>query len=193
MLCVVHSFTGHITRFSEFDNQRLRLRGMEGKKERDLIRIIFMSILWSQPVMSGLVEQHLGSRKELVFLHAFTLSHYKQRAASTNSIVWWTSFLIKRQLTLCMIFQMRSMNWGIAPCLHVLCMNLLQVMGGSGRLYTCFVSCHYCPCPAFAYTVLRRNEGPLVSLKLTVTHRLGFISNLNTGTECLYRFLFFFI
>uniref|UniRef100_A0A3B4Y949 Zinc finger, SWIM-type containing 7 n=1 Tax=Seriola lalandi dorsalis TaxID=1841481 RepID=A0A3B4Y949_SERLL len=36
-----------------------------------------------------------------------------------------------------------------------------QVMGGSGRLYTCFVSCHYCPCPAFAYTVLRRNEGLL--------------------------------
>ncbi|XP_031166813.1 zinc finger SWIM domain-containing protein 7 isoform X1 [Sander lucioperca] len=36
-----------------------------------------------------------------------------------------------------------------------------QVMGASGRLYTCFVSCHYCPCPAFAYTVLRRNEGPL--------------------------------
>ncbi|KAK5888040.1 hypothetical protein CesoFtcFv8_016582 [Champsocephalus esox] len=36
-----------------------------------------------------------------------------------------------------------------------------QVMGGSGHLYTCFVSCHYCPCPAFAYTVLRRNEGPL--------------------------------
>ncbi|KAK0132121.1 Zinc finger SWIM domain-containing protein 7 [Merluccius polli] len=36
-----------------------------------------------------------------------------------------------------------------------------QVMGGSGRLYTCFTSCHYCPCPAFAYTVLRRNEGLL--------------------------------
>uniref|UniRef100_A0A3B4UX17 Zinc finger, SWIM-type containing 7 n=1 Tax=Seriola dumerili TaxID=41447 RepID=A0A3B4UX17_SERDU len=36
-----------------------------------------------------------------------------------------------------------------------------QVMGGSGRLYSCFVSCHYCPCPAFAYTVLRRNEGLL--------------------------------
>nr|XP_029136250.1 zinc finger SWIM domain-containing protein 7 isoform X1 [Labrus bergylta] len=41
-----------------------------------------------------------------------------------------------------------------------------QVIGGSGRCYTCFSSCHYCPCPAFAYTVLRRNEGPLVSLKL---------------------------
>ncbi|XP_063344046.1 zinc finger SWIM domain-containing protein 7 [Pelmatolapia mariae] len=34
-----------------------------------------------------------------------------------------------------------------------------QVTGGSGRLYTCFLSCHYCPCPAFAYSVLRRNEG----------------------------------
>ncbi|XP_047462555.1 zinc finger SWIM domain-containing protein 7 [Mugil cephalus] len=36
-----------------------------------------------------------------------------------------------------------------------------QVVGGSGRLYTCFSSCHYCPCPAFTYTVLRRNEGLL--------------------------------
>ncbi|KAM9385946.1 zinc finger SWIM domain-containing protein 7 [Pholidichthys leucotaenia] len=36
-----------------------------------------------------------------------------------------------------------------------------QVIGGSGRLYTCFLSCHYCPCPAFAYTVLHRNEGLL--------------------------------
>lgn len=39
-----------------------------------------------------------------------------------------------------------------------------QVTGASGRLYTCFVSCHYCPCPAFTYTVLRRNIGLLVSL-----------------------------
>uniref|UniRef100_G3QA57 Zinc finger, SWIM-type containing 7 n=1 Tax=Gasterosteus aculeatus aculeatus TaxID=481459 RepID=G3QA57_GASAC len=36
-----------------------------------------------------------------------------------------------------------------------------QVIGGSGRLYTCFASCHYCPCPAFAYSVLRRNDGLL--------------------------------
>ncbi|KAM6970630.1 zinc finger SWIM domain-containing protein 7 [Aplochiton taeniatus] len=36
-----------------------------------------------------------------------------------------------------------------------------QVRGGSGRLYTCFTSCHYCPCPAFAYAVLRRNESML--------------------------------
>ncbi|TNN82716.1 Zinc finger SWIM domain-containing protein 7 [Liparis tanakae] len=43
-----------------------------------------------------------------------------------------------------------------------------QVVGGSGRLYTCFVSCHYCPCPAFAYTVLRRNEGLLCKHLLAV-------------------------
>ncbi|XP_072231782.1 zinc finger SWIM domain-containing protein 7 isoform X2 [Leuresthes tenuis] len=43
-----------------------------------------------------------------------------------------------------------------------------QVVGGSGRLYTCFLSCHYCPCLAFAYTVLRRNEG-LLCLKSCLT------------------------
>ncbi|KAG7257516.1 hypothetical protein CRUP_005713, partial [Coryphaenoides rupestris] len=36
-----------------------------------------------------------------------------------------------------------------------------QVAGGSGRLYTCFTACHYCPCPAFGFTVLRRNDGLL--------------------------------
>ncbi|XP_023135943.1 zinc finger SWIM domain-containing protein 7 [Amphiprion ocellaris] len=43
-----------------------------------------------------------------------------------------------------------------------------QVVGGSGTLYTCFLSCHYCPCPAFAYTVLRRNEGLLCKHILAV-------------------------
>lgn len=47
---------------------------------------------------------------------------------------------------------------------NVLCMNPSQVTGGSGRLYTCFVSCHYCPCPAFTYAVLCRNIGLLVNL-----------------------------
>ncbi|KAG5844406.1 hypothetical protein ANANG_G00162190 [Anguilla anguilla] len=38
-----------------------------------------------------------------------------------------------------------------------------QVIGGSGRPYTCYTSCHYCPCPAFAFSVLRRNDGLLVT------------------------------
>ncbi|XP_056602497.1 zinc finger SWIM domain-containing protein 7 isoform X2 [Triplophysa dalaica] len=36
--------------------------------------------------------------------------------------------------------------------------KVFQVLGGSGRLYTCYSSCHYCPCPAFSFSVLRRNE-----------------------------------
>ncbi|XP_061817959.2 zinc finger SWIM domain-containing protein 7 [Nerophis lumbriciformis] len=43
-----------------------------------------------------------------------------------------------------------------------------QVTGGSGCLYTCFASCHYCPCPAFAYMVLRRNKGLLCKHILAV-------------------------
>ncbi|KAG7516202.1 zinc finger SWIM domain-containing protein 7 [Solea senegalensis] len=46
--------------------------------------------------------------------------------------------------------------------------KVFQVTGGSGRLYTCFVSCHYCPCPAFAHTVLRKNEGLLCKHILAV-------------------------
>ncbi|XP_041749136.1 zinc finger SWIM domain-containing protein 7-like [Coregonus clupeaformis] len=36
-----------------------------------------------------------------------------------------------------------------------------QVMVRPGLLYTCYTSCHYCACPAFAYTVLRKNESLL--------------------------------
>ncbi|XP_068600874.1 zinc finger SWIM domain-containing protein 7 [Brachionichthys hirsutus] len=43
-----------------------------------------------------------------------------------------------------------------------------QVTGGSGRSYTCLASCHYCPCPAFAYAVLRRKEGLLCKHILAV-------------------------
>ncbi|KAI4884452.1 hypothetical protein NFI96_032115, partial [Prochilodus magdalenae] len=33
-----------------------------------------------------------------------------------------------------------------------------QVLGASGHLYTCYTSCQFCPCPAFSFSVLRRNE-----------------------------------
>ncbi|KAJ8342885.1 hypothetical protein SKAU_G00328130 [Synaphobranchus kaupii] len=39
--------------------------------------------------------------------------------------------------------------------------SVFQVIGGSGRLYTCYTSCHYCPCPSFAFSVLRRNDSLL--------------------------------
>uniref|UniRef100_A0A8C9T7X2 Zinc finger, SWIM-type containing 7 n=1 Tax=Scleropages formosus TaxID=113540 RepID=A0A8C9T7X2_SCLFO len=40
--------------------------------------------------------------------------------------------------------------------------KVFQVVGASGNFYTCYISVHYCPCPAFAFSVLRRNESLLV-------------------------------
>ncbi|XP_018610599.1 zinc finger SWIM domain-containing protein 7 [Scleropages formosus] len=39
--------------------------------------------------------------------------------------------------------------------------KVFQVVGASGNFYTCYISVHYCPCPAFAFSVLRRNESLL--------------------------------
>ncbi|XP_030648982.1 zinc finger SWIM domain-containing protein 7 [Chanos chanos] len=36
--------------------------------------------------------------------------------------------------------------------------KVFQVLGGSGRPYFCYVSCHFCCCPAFSFSVLRRDE-----------------------------------
>ncbi|XP_068122110.1 zinc finger SWIM domain-containing protein 7 [Hyperolius riggenbachi] len=36
--------------------------------------------------------------------------------------------------------------------------STFQVTGSSGKLYTCYKACHYCSCPAFSYTVLRRGD-----------------------------------
>lgn len=56
------------------------------------VHVFTALILRAQPVMSGLVEGHMRCSKELVFLHAFTVSTapqllHKQLAANTNSIV----------------------------------------------------------------------------------------------------------
>ncbi|XP_074120042.1 zinc finger SWIM domain-containing protein 7 isoform X1 [Sminthopsis crassicaudata] len=39
--------------------------------------------------------------------------------------------------------------------------TVFQVLGSSGKAYTCFTSCHYCSCPAFAFSVLRKNDSLL--------------------------------
>ncbi|XP_077361265.1 zinc finger SWIM domain-containing protein 7 [Festucalex cinctus] len=76
-----------------------------------------------------------------------------------------------------------------------------QVTGDSGTLYICFTSCHYCPCPAFAYTVLRRNNGLLCKHILAVylceatgaTHTQSVsdeqMTALLSGTSSLWRLL----
>ncbi|XP_031823727.1 zinc finger SWIM domain-containing protein 7 isoform X1 [Sarcophilus harrisii] len=39
--------------------------------------------------------------------------------------------------------------------------TVFQVLGSSGKAYTCFTSCHYCSCPAFAFSVLRKSDSLL--------------------------------
>ncbi|KAM3854884.1 zinc finger SWIM domain-containing protein 7 isoform 1-T1 [Vipera latastei] len=36
--------------------------------------------------------------------------------------------------------------------------TVYQVVGSSGKLYTCYGSCHFCSCPAFAFSVLRKGD-----------------------------------
>ncbi|XP_045840628.1 zinc finger SWIM domain-containing protein 7 isoform X1 [Meles meles] len=39
--------------------------------------------------------------------------------------------------------------------------SVYQVLGSSGKTYTCLASCHYCSCPAFAFSVLRKSDSLL--------------------------------
>ncbi|KAG6927116.1 zinc finger SWIM-type containing 7 [Chelydra serpentina] len=51
-----------------------------------------------------------------------------------------------------------------------------QVLGSSGKPYTCYVSCHFCTCPAFAFAVLRKNDS------LVCKHILAIYLSQATGT-----------
>ncbi|XP_072326134.1 zinc finger SWIM domain-containing protein 7 [Scyliorhinus torazame] len=46
--------------------------------------------------------------------------------------------------------------------------SLYQVEGSSGQVYHCLSSCLYCSCPAFLYSVLRRNDNILCKHLLAV-------------------------
>uniref|UniRef100_A0A8C6XIH9 Uncharacterized protein n=1 Tax=Naja naja TaxID=35670 RepID=A0A8C6XIH9_NAJNA len=41
--------------------------------------------------------------------------------------------------------------------------TVYQVVGSSGKLYTCYASCHFCSCPAFAFSVLRKGDNLVVT------------------------------
>uniref|UniRef100_A0A8C6RN55 Zinc finger SWIM-type containing 7 n=1 Tax=Nannospalax galili TaxID=1026970 RepID=A0A8C6RN55_NANGA len=46
--------------------------------------------------------------------------------------------------------------------------RVYQVLGSSGKTYTCLASCHYCSCPAFAFSVLRKNDSLLCKHLLAI-------------------------
>ncbi|XP_010609759.2 zinc finger SWIM domain-containing protein 7 isoform X1 [Fukomys damarensis] len=46
--------------------------------------------------------------------------------------------------------------------------RVYQVLGSSGKTYTCLASCHFCSCPAFAFSVLRKSDSLLCKHLLAV-------------------------
>uniref|UniRef100_A0A8D3DGH7 Zinc finger, SWIM-type containing 7 n=1 Tax=Scophthalmus maximus TaxID=52904 RepID=A0A8D3DGH7_SCOMX len=102
-----------------------------------------------------------------VHLNLNTLS--TKRVSLTSQIFFLMFFSLKFVFGPCALQALDLVDQRSVTCLSSSSgRKAFQVIGGSGRLYTCFVSCHYCPCPAFAYTVLRRNEGLLCKHILAV-------------------------
>ncbi|XP_077167957.1 zinc finger SWIM domain-containing protein 7 [Paroedura picta] len=60
-----------------------------------------------------------------------------------------------------------------------------QVLGSSGKLYTCYASCHFCPCPAFAFSVLRKGDSLLCKhlLAIYLSRALGACQELTVSNK----------
>lgn len=69
--------------------------------------------------------------------------------------------------------------------------TVYQVLGSSRKLYYCYASCHFCPCPAFAFSVLRKG-GSLVCkhlLAIYLSQALGKCQELTVPDKQLTRLL----
>ncbi|XP_043858651.1 zinc finger SWIM domain-containing protein 7 [Dromiciops gliroides] len=65
--------------------------------------------------------------------------------------------------------------------------TIYQVLGSSGKVYTCFASCHYCSCPAFEFSVLRKSDSLLCKHLLAVylSLALGVCQDLSVSNKQL--------
>uniref|UniRef100_A0ACB8ECN8 Zinc finger SWIM domain-containing protein 7 n=1 Tax=Sphaerodactylus townsendi TaxID=933632 RepID=A0ACB8ECN8_9SAUR len=61
----------------------------------------------------------------------------------------------------------------------------LRVRGSSGKLYTCYASCHFCSCPAFAFSVLRKSDSLLCKhlLAIYLSRALGTCQELTVSDK----------
>uniref|UniRef100_A0A8C5UIB0 Zinc finger SWIM-type containing 7 n=1 Tax=Malurus cyaneus samueli TaxID=2593467 RepID=A0A8C5UIB0_9PASS len=68
---------------------------------------------------------------------------------------------------------------------------LYQVLGSSGKLYTCYSSCHFCTCPAFGFSVLQKNESLLCKhiLAVYLSRAMGACQELSVSEEQLANIL----
>nr|XP_056720992.1 zinc finger SWIM domain-containing protein 7 [Euleptes europaea] len=69
--------------------------------------------------------------------------------------------------------------------------TVYQVLGSSGKLYTCYASCHFCSCPAFAFSVLRKNDSLLCKhlLAIYLSQALGTCQELTVSDKQLTSLL----
>ncbi|KAG8450415.1 hypothetical protein GDO86_002902 [Hymenochirus boettgeri] len=67
-----------------------------------------------------------------------------------------------------------------------------QVTGSSGKIYTCFASCHYCSCPAFSFSVLKKNDSMVCKhiLAVYLSQTMGVCQELTVTDEQMCDILF---
>ncbi|KAJ7308790.1 hypothetical protein JRQ81_008055 [Phrynocephalus forsythii] len=66
-----------------------------------------------------------------------------------------------------------------------------QVAGSSGKIYTCYASCHFCTCPSFTFSVLRKGDHLVCKHLLAVylSRALGSCQELTVQDQELTRLL----
>ncbi|XP_033028197.1 zinc finger SWIM domain-containing protein 7 isoform X1 [Lacerta agilis] len=69
--------------------------------------------------------------------------------------------------------------------------RVYQVVGSSGKHYTCYASCHFCSCPAFTFSVLRKGDSLVCKHLLAVylSQALGSCQELTVPDKQLTRLL----
>uniref|UniRef100_A0A8D0BS73 Zinc finger SWIM-type containing 7 n=2 Tax=Salvator merianae TaxID=96440 RepID=A0A8D0BS73_SALMN len=69
--------------------------------------------------------------------------------------------------------------------------TVFQVVGSSGKRYTCYSSCHFCNCPAFAFSVLRKGNSLVCKHLLAVylSQAVGSCQELTVPDKQLTRLL----
>ncbi|XP_042298608.1 zinc finger SWIM domain-containing protein 7 isoform X1 [Sceloporus undulatus] len=67
----------------------------------------------------------------------------------------------------------------------------IKVVGSSGKLYTCYASCHFCTCPAFTFSVLRKGDSLVCKhiLAVYLSRALGACQELTVPDEQLTKLL----
>ncbi|NXE20406.1 ZSWM7 protein, partial [Ardeotis kori] len=66
-----------------------------------------------------------------------------------------------------------------------------QVLGSSGKPYTCYSSCHFCTCPAFDFAVVQKSESLLCKhiLAVYLSLAMGACQELSVSEEQLTSIL----